>query len=383
MSKAITTDKNAYIAAGLRGWYISNPRSLPWRIKPNSQDWPNPYQIWLAEIMAQQTTLKVVQRYYLDFIRRWPTLEDLAAADDEEILSAWAGLGYYSRARNMIACAKKLMSDYGGKLPHSEEELLKLPGIGPYSAAAIAAVAYGQPAVVVDGNVERVFTRLFAIPEPLPKARKVIRIHVGDVLEKALELGMRSGDYAQACMDFGGRLCKPRNPDCKHCPISAHCAASEAPESFPVKIPKPPRPERYTTMFVLRNTSGQVLLERRPPKGLLGGMPGFPSSEWTSADGVLNHAGLMSIGLNWRELPGTVVHTFTHFRLTSRIWTAELQTDKLASLTDIHSQIWTSLEALCSESNTKPLQDTPRLPSLMLKVARHALMHINSENSSQ
>jgi A/G-specific adenine glycosylase len=284
-------------------WYAVDKRALPWRAAAGER--ADPYRVWLSEIMLQQTTVGAVKPYFLAFTARWPTVQALAAAADEEVMSAWAGLGYYARARNLIACARTVAAEHAGRFPDTEAELARLPGIGRYTAAAIAAIAFERRAVVVDGNVERVVSRLHAVEQPLPAARPHLY-----ALADALTPAGPSGDFAQAMMDLGSAICTPRTPQCGRCPIANWCAAraSGNPERFPVKSPKKPRPSRTGTAYWLEN-EGHVLLEKRPAKGLLGGMLAFPT------DGAPGDA-------PWEEA-GSVDHVFTHFALTMRLLCAE------------------------------------------------------------
>ncbi len=287
----------------LLSWYAVDKRDLPWRYGAGER--PDPYRVWLSEVMLQQTGVVAVQRYFAAFTARWPNVEALAAAPDEDVMSAWAGLGYYARARNLIACARTVAGELGGRFPEEEAELRRLPGIGAYTAAAVAAIASGKRAVVVDGNVERVAARLFAVPEPLPGARK--RLHA---LVDGLTPDAGAGDFAQAMMDLGATICTPRSPKCGRCPVARWCAARAEgrPEAYPVKARKVARPEREWTGYWLRR-GGDVLLVRRPARGLLGGMLALPVE--APAEGV-----------NWREI-GSVSHVFTHFALTMRVLAAE------------------------------------------------------------
>jgi A/G-specific adenine glycosylase len=284
-------------------WYVVDKRRLPWRAEAGAR--PDPYRVWLSEVMLQQTTVAVVRPYFEAFTARWPTVKALAAADDGEVMHAWAGLGYYARARNLLACARTVAIEHGGRFPDSEEALARLPGLGPYSAAAIAAIAFGRHAVVVDGNVERVVSRLYAVEEPLPAARPTLRR-----LAAALTPPGPSGDFAQAMMDLGATICTPRSPDCPRCPVAAHCAARATGDaaSYPRKSPKAPRPARTGIAYWLEH-DGEVLLVRRPPKGLLGGMLALPEGA-APADAA------------WEEA-GSVAHVFTHFSLEMRVLCAE------------------------------------------------------------
>ena len=294
-------------------WYDRHRRHLPWRMDNRDPHGPDPYGVWLSEIMLQQTTVQTVIPYYLKFTKAWPTVHHLAAAPVEEVMQAWAGLGYYARARNLHACAQAVAA-HGGTFPDSEAQLMQLPGIGPYTAAAIAAIAFQRPAVVMDGNVERVMARLFAIETPLPSAKPRLKQLAADLTPNA-----RPGDYAQAVMDLGATICTPRSPACDRCPWSAHCQAlsQDRAAAFPFKTAKPPKPTRHGLAFWLCDEEDRVLLRRRPPKGLLGGMMEFPSTPWrpenpwTLAE-ALPHAPAQVL---WRMIAGKVHHTFTHFHL--------------------------------------------------------------------
>jgi A/G-specific adenine glycosylase len=276
-------------------WYVVDKRRLPWRAESGAR--PDPYRIWLSEVMLQQTSVAAVKPYFEAFTKRWPNVEALAAAQDGEVMAAWAGLGYYARARNLLACARVVAGAHGGKFPDDEAGLRALPGIGAYTAAAIAAIAFGRRAVVVDGNVERVIARLHALTDPLPQARARIR-----ALTDAMTPDEGAGDFAQAMMDLGATICTPRRPACGRCPLRPHCAAfgEGAPELYPVKAPKAARPRREGDAYWLEH-DGKVLLVRRPAKGLLGGMLGLPTEPPAKAA--------------WREA-GAIDHVFTHFALT-------------------------------------------------------------------
>jgi A/G-specific adenine glycosylase len=285
-------------------WYDRNRRSLPWRVE--SGESADPYRIWLSEIMLQQTTVAAVRPYFESFVKRWPTVGALASADEADVMAAWAGLGYYSRARNLHAAAKAATAM--GGFPSEEAELRTLPGVGRYTAAAIAAIAFGKRAVVVDGNVERVVARLFAIDEPLPKARE--RIYA---LCDRLTPDDRAGDFAQAMMDLGSTICTPRSPACMACPLREGCAAASSghPESFPVKAAKKERPRRRGIAYWLEH-DGAVLLVRRPNKGLLGGMLAFPTGPWSEDAAIGDGAPATR---HWHA-GGSIEHVFTHFALT-------------------------------------------------------------------
>lgn len=306
------------IAPALLRWYEGNARDLPWRVGPkvrtkmrSSGAKPDPYHVWLSEIMLQQTTVATVTPRYAEFLERWPTVESMAAAPLDDILGQWAGLGYYARARNLHKCAVAVTRDLGGKFPDTEEALRMLPGIGDYTAAAIAAIAFDKPAIVVDGNIERVVSRLFAIGTPLPAAKPEIKNCARDIWPQK-----RAGDFAQSLMDLGAAVCRPKAPLCHACPVSEHCAASSAgrAEEFPKKAMKKPRPKRVGAVFALKNSKGDILFERRPEKGLLGGMQGLPGTPWAESldgDTLLN----APAKARWQH-KGEITHIFTHFHLT-------------------------------------------------------------------
>lgn len=301
---AVSGPIDSGIAAALLGWYDVNARRLPWRLLPDDPP-PNPYKVWLSEVMLQQTTVAAVKAYYAKFLAIWPTVEALAAADDADVMAAWAGLGYYARARNLLACAREVARL--GAFPRTEAELRHLPGLGPYTAAAVAAIAFGERAVVVDANVERVVARLFAIAHPLPGARPAIRTATDTITPDA-----RAGDFAQAMMDLGSSICTPRTPRCLLCPLAHHCAARAggAPESYPVKAAKKAKPTRQGRVFWIEQ-KGAVLLVTREGRGMLGGMRALPDDSWSArADGNAEppFAGSWQPG-------GLVRHSFTHFDL--------------------------------------------------------------------
>jgi A/G-specific adenine glycosylase len=297
----------------LLAWWDANRRDLPWRAAAGMR--PDPYRVWLSEIMLQQTTVATVRPRFAAFLARWPTVEALAAAPEAEVMSAWAGLGYYARARNLIACARKVAEEHGGRFPAAEAALRDLPGVGAYTAAAITAIAFNQRAVVVDTNVERVVARLFALEAPLPAVRPEIRR-----LADTLTPHRRCGDFAQAMMDLGATVCTPRSPDCGSCPLAPGCAAraTGVPETFPRKAPRRTRPGRRGNAYWLEH-DGQVLLVRRPGKGLLGGMLALPSGSWSEASPPV--ADEAPIATKWSEV-GTIEHVFTHFTLRLDVFAA-------------------------------------------------------------
>lgn len=302
------------IADLLLAWYDASARVLPWRAPPGAPP-PDPYRVWLSEVMLQQTQVAAVIPYFEKFTTRWPDFASLAAADDAEVMSAWAGLGYYARARNLLAAARAVAAEHGGRLPESEAALRTLPGFGAYTAAAVAAIAFGQRAVVVDGNVERVVARLFAVADPLPGAKPQIR-----ALTDSITPGARAGDFAQAMMDVGATICTPRNPKCLLCPFAEPCAARRAgtPEAFPVKAKKAARPVRYGTVFWLER-DGAVLLVRRPDKGLLGGMRALPTGPWADSPPGLADP---PVAAEWALRNAAIRHVFTHFELNAVLATA-------------------------------------------------------------
>lgn len=307
----------------LLNWYDRNARALPWRVSPSDRAVgviPDPYQIWLSEVMLQQTTVAAVKDYFIKFTQLWPSVLDLAAADEEDVMKAWAGLGYYSRARNLKKCAETVAAVHAGRFPDTEEELLALPGIGPYTAAAISAIAFDRPSAVVDGNVERVLARLLEIEEQLPAAKVPIKAAMA-----TLTPDDRPGDFAQAVMDLGATICTPRKPACGLCPWMKQCRAraNGTAESLPRKAPKKAKPTRYGAAFVFRRESdGAVLLRRRPAKGLLGGMSEVPGTEWSETFDTADALSQAPAPLGWCKKVDVVRHTFTHFHLELSIYVA-------------------------------------------------------------
>jgi A/G-specific adenine glycosylase len=356
--RASRADKS--ISGALLGWYDRERRHLPWRADPGEV--PDPYKVWLSEIMLQQTAVKAVLPRYGLFLRRWPNVAALARAELGEVLGAWAGLGYYARARNLHACAQAVVEDHGGKFPESEVELRKLPGVGGYTAAAIAAIAFGAQATPVDGNIERVVARLFAITLPLPEAKAEIK-----ALAETLSPAERPGDFAQAMMDLGATICTPRRPACGLCPVHPECRgyAEGLAEVLPYREEKAERPVRRGAIYVAIRSDGAVLLRERPLKGLLGGMLETPSSPWgdqaPNGKAVQLHA---PVNAEWRKLPGLVEHTFTHFHLELSVYRAEVGADAALKRA--------ALPERCRWLTLRELSDAA-LPSLMRKVISHAL----------
>ncbi len=310
--------RSAKPGAALLAWYDAHRRDLPWRAPPGQK--ADAYAVWLSEIMLQQTTVATVKSYYEKFLSRWPTIGALAAATLDDVLAEWAGLGYYARARNLHACAGLVARDHGGRFPQTEEALLRLPGIGPYTAAAVAAIVYDQPCVAVDGNVERVISRLYAIGSPPRLARPLIRDHARAMLTKA-----RAGDFAQALMDLGATICTPRAPACIRCPLAAGCAARRAGawENFPVKEVKRAKPLRRGAIFILQRGDA-ALLRRLPPKGLFGGMNVFPTTPFTQDVAPQDLRSYAPCEAPWRAIAAPVTHIFTHFSLEATVLVAQL-----------------------------------------------------------
>ncbi|MEK9753504.1 MAG: A/G-specific adenine glycosylase [Rhodospirillaceae bacterium] len=300
-------------SARLLKWYDANARELPWRVPRGSKARPDPYKVWLSEIMLQQTTVATVRGYFGDFVARWPDVCALAAADLDDVLHAWQGLGYYARARNLHKCARVVAGELAGRFPESEAGLLVLPGVGPYTAAAIAAIAYDLPVTPLDGNIERIVARLYRTATPLPAARPELR-----ALAAGLTPSKRPGDFAQAMMDLGATLCRPKAPDCDACPLRPGCMAAQegSAERYPLRAAKKPRPTRHGVVYWLQRDDGAVMVRRRPDTGLLGGMMEFPSTPWTDlepdAQALAEHA---PMPVRWRRVAGEVEHVFTHFRL--------------------------------------------------------------------
>lgn len=307
-------------ANALLTWYDETARILPWRAPPGAGP-ADPYRVWLSEIMLQQTVVATVKPYFARFTDLWPSVEALAAAPREDVLAEWAGLGYYARARNLHKCAAVVTAEHGGQFPDTEAGLRALPGIGPYTAGAIAAIAFGRKVAAIDGNVERVMTRLYAITTPLPDAKPAIRTAVEGLIPTD-----RPGDFAQAVMDLGATVCIPKTPRCLMCPWQAHCAgraAGVAPE-LPKKAAKKPKPERQSVVYAHFNEAGEVLMETRPDKGLLGGMIGLPGPAWTKTPPSEDDISAAAPGVAaWRDAGPRAAHVFTHFALDLRVLVAQ------------------------------------------------------------
>ncbi|MEM6578429.1 MAG: A/G-specific adenine glycosylase [Pseudomonadota bacterium] len=351
------------MSSRLLDWYDDHARDLPWRVSPERRATgvsPDPYAVWLSEIMLQQTTVASVKSYFDRFLYLWPTVHDLARADDAQVMGEWAGLGYYARARNLLKCAREVVERHQGIFPATEKELQTLPGIGPYTAAAIAAIAYDIPSVVVDGNVERVITRLRDIRTPLPAAKPMIK----EAAER-LTPQERPGDYAQALMDLGATICSPKSPACGICPWMDPCEARRGgvQSELPAKLPKKPKPTRYGFAYVAQRVDGAWLLERRPDKGLLGGMLGWPCSDWNDAP-----TPQYPLDADWTQLDAQARHTFTHFHLVLTVFIAHVPLATSPRTGDFLSQ-----------KEFRPGQ----LPTLMRKVfdLAHSEMHSLSNHS--
>src|SRR6195952_4732518 len=337
-------------------WYDRHRRRLPWRPLPGER--ADPYAVWLSEIMLQQTGVKTVGPYFEKFVTRWPDVDALGRAALDDVLRMWAGLGYYSRARNLHACAVAVRRDHGGAFPDTEAGLQALPGVGPYTAAAIAAIAFGRRTMPVDGNIERVVSRLFAVEEPLPQAKPLIQ-----QLAATLLGATRAGDSAQALMDLGSTICTPKKPACALCPINDDCAARGRgdQETFPRKAPKKTGTLRRGAAFVV--TRGNELLVRtRAEKGLLGGMTEVPGSDWRAAQddtAALAQAPALKTIARWHRKAGVVTHVFTHFPLELVIYTAHLSARARAP----EGMRWVQVSTLQDEA----------LPNVMRKVIAHGL----------
>ena len=338
------------LSVKLLAWYDVHARVLPWRaVSPARMD---PYKVWLSEIMLQQTTVAAVKDYFLKFVSLWPTVQDLAGAPREDVLKAWAGLGYYARARNLHACAQVIVAEFGGQFPDDVDKLLTLRGIGPYTAGAIAAIAFDRSFAAVDGNVERVISRLDAIETPLPQSKPLIKMRAQSLMPKR-----RAGDFVQALMDLGATICTPKNPNCLICPWLAECAGQKKGNAatLPRKLLKQALPTRNGHGFVVENARGEILLRRRPDKGLLGGMTEVPGSAWESALPEM----VPPLSAEWKKRPGVVAHTFTHFHLDVEVWVARVEVEALPD----DSYRWVPKADAQSEA----------LPTVMRKILAHGL----------
>lgn len=318
-----TKTLDAPTAKPLLEWYDRHHRDLPWRVSPPMAARgvkADPYRVWLSEVMLQQTTVQAVKPYFAKFLMLWPKVTDLAAAPSDDVMAAWAGLGYYARARNLKKCAEAVASEHGGIFPDTEEGLKSLPGIGDYTAAAVAAIAFDRQAAVMDGNVERVISRLYAISTPLPAGKPLMKQKVA-----VLTPARRPGDFAQAMMDLGATICTPKRPACSLCPFNGSCEALRLhdPEHFPVKAAKKAKPVRFGAAFVAVTAEGEILLRRRVESGLLGGMTEIPTTGWTARIDGETSADAAPFVAPW-DACGTVTHVFTHFELRLSIYRAAI-----------------------------------------------------------
>jgi A/G-specific adenine glycosylase len=378
--KAASIDQGEAVTARpelLLAWYDRHRRRLPWR--PPAGERADPYKVWLSEIMLQQTGVKTVGPYFEKFVARWPDVAALGSASLDDVLRMWAGLGYYSRARNLHACAVAVLRDHGGVFPDTEEGLRELPGIGPYTAAAIAAIAFGRRTMPVDGNIERVVSRLFAVEEVLPQAKPLIQRlaatllgpsragdvnpRAGDVESRAGDANSRAGDSAQALMDLGASICTPKKPACVLCPLSGDCVSRTRgdQETFPRKAPKKAGALRRGAAFVVTR-GGELLVRSRPEKGLLGGMTEVPNSDWLAGQGdeaALKQAPVLKRIARWHRKAGVVTHVFTHFPLELVVYTASVRPDVAAP----DGMRWVPIATLDDEA----------FPNVMRKVIAHGL----------
>jgi A/G-specific adenine glycosylase len=352
--------ENESLTQRLLAWYDRHRRRMPWRALPGER--PDPYKVWLSEIMLQQTTVATVGPYFARFLERFPSVQALADAKLDTVLGLWQGLGYYARARNLHRAAQIVARELGGVFPDTAAGLKKLPGIGDYTAAAIAAIAFDRPEAAVDGNVERVMARLEALETPLPAAKSALR-----TLTQRLVPQQRAGDFAQALMDLGATICTPRAPRCMLCPWNDACLgrARGIAETLPKKLAKPDRPVRHGVAFFLMDREGAILLRRRPEKGLLGGMMEVPSTGWAEKAPSRNEAASAAPApATWRVLPGTVHHGFTHFELKLTVWAARVAKRPRAK------GVWCPGEELATQA----------LPTAMKKILSHALAQIAKKN---
>ncbi|WKL56808.1 A/G-specific adenine glycosylase [Asticcacaulis sp. ZE23SCel15] len=330
----LSADDVSRLRLKLLNWYDDYARPLPWRRLPGDELIVDPYRIWLSEVMLQQTTVPHAAPYYEAFLKRWPTVHDLASAEDGEVMAAWAGLGYYSRARNLLKGARVIVDQYAGAFPDDETRLLKIPSFGPYTAAAVAAFAFDKPANVVDGNIERIMSRLYAVDEPMPAAKPALKALAAQWVRSD-----RASDWPQALMDLASSVCRPKSPKCTECPLSEGCLAHHLnrPENYPVRLSKTPKPHRYGVVFLIVSDEG-FIVERRPDKGLLGGMLGLPHLDWRDkvwTDVESKNQLLISGGV---KLIGRYDHVFTHFRLTQDVWFQRITAPQLTDFLRRHNQ---------------------------------------------
>jgi len=356
MLDTLSPTSTAPHATRLLSWYDRHHRELPWRVSPSAAKAgkrADPYHIWLSEVMLQQTTVQAVKPYFAKFLDRWPKVTDLAAAPSDDVMAAWAGLGYYARARNLKKCAEAVARDHDGIFPNTEDGLRALPGIGDYTSAAVAAIAFNRQSAVMDGNVERVISRLFAIDAPLPGSKPLMKQKV-----RELTPSDRPGDFAQAMMDLGATICTPKRPACALCPFRDDCLAlsEHDPERFPVKAKKKDKPVRVGAAFVAVTDEGTILLRRRVETGLLGGMTEVPTTAWTARiDGGTGseHA---PFDADWQPC-GVITHVFTHFELRLSVYRSRIAT------ADAPAGWWVAVEEL----------DEQALPTVMKKVISQAI----------
>ena len=310
------TDNAAIFRKKMLGWYDRHRRVLPWRTLPDEH--ANSYHVWLSEIMLQQTTVQAVIPYFLKFTEKWPNIETLANADNDDVMSNWAGLGYYARARNLHKCAQTIVSEYQGHFPSDERALKALPGIGDYTAAAIRSIVFDKPATVVDGNVERIMARYHAVEEPVPAGKKTLKKHAHFYADNQPE---RCSDYAQSLMDLGATICTPKSPACALCPINDGCIAyaNKAADLYPKREKKQTKPKRLGYVYWVTNNKGDVLLHKRPEKGLLGGMYGLPTTPWIETEQEIRHLDIFDED-TLKKTNHIITHVFTHFHLTLDIY---------------------------------------------------------------
>lgn len=356
-SIATGTKPDDGVSDRLLAWYDAHHRDLPWRTPPSALaagSRPDPYHVWLSEIMLQQTTVEAVKPYFRKFLEKWPTVTDLAAAESEDVMKAWAGLGYYSRARNLKKCADLVAREHGGRFPDTEDGLRDLPGVGAYTSAAIAAIAFGRRAIVIDGNVERVMARLFEIRTPLPEAKAEIRLALEDIVPAD-----RPGDFAQGMMDLGATVCTPKRPRCMLCPVRDDCRAilTGDPELLPVKAAKAEKPLRRGAAFVAVRSDGAILLRTRPETGLLGGMSEVPTTGWTARLDGDRTTGGAPFPADWQRA-GSISHVFTHFSLELDVFRADVDVRDLPP-----KHWWSPISAVHEEA----------LPTVMKKVIESAI----------